>query len=150
MIRLAGNGDVENLVRLRQDYFKLTAGASDTDFDSGLLADYFRKHLGRNLLAVIGEIDGVVAASAFLVIIDWPPGPMFPHGKMGRVANVLTYPPYRGRGLATGVMRKLIEEARRLGISRLDLFATAEGEKLYRKLGFLPNSDHTNLQLPLD
>lgn len=161
-IRLAGIDDLETLIQLRLDYFRASELAENQTVSERMansvevvpvresLKKYFQKNLGESLFVFLAEIDGETAGAAFLILFDWPPGPMAPGGRMGRAANVLTYPQYRRQGVATSLMGRLLEEAGRLGVSRIDLLATAAGEKLYRQLGFVENTDHLNLQRPLD
>ena len=161
-IRLAGIDDLEKLIQLRLDYFSAseltenqavsgrTADSEKTGEIEESLKKYFQKNLGYSLFVFLAEIDGETAGTAFLIVFDWPPGPLVPGGRMGRVANVLTYPRYRRQGVATSLMRSLLEEAGRMKVSRIDLLATATGEKLYRQLGFVENVDHLNLQIRLD
>ena len=161
-IRPAVKDDLEQLIQLRLDYFQEAEiyspkGNGEPGFSPpipaigrSVLKEYFTQCLGRSLFAFLAELDGSVAGTAFLIIFDWPPSPAVPGGRMGRVANVLTYPPYRRQGVAGKLMLRLIEEARRLKVSRLDLLATASGEELYLKLGFTKPEGHINLQLPLD
>lgn len=74
--------------------------------------------------------------AAYLVISEKPANPVYPNGLTGLILNVLTYPPYRRRGITTRLLEALIEEARRSGVSCLELSATEDGRLLYEKLGF--------------
>jgi predicted GNAT family N-acyltransferase len=72
------------------------------------------------------EVDGQVAATATAVV----------HGGVGWVGMVLTGPEYRGRGLATALLtHSLAYLDTRVETVKLD--ATAQGEPLYRRLGFI-------------
>ncbi|ULQ61170.1 GNAT family N-acetyltransferase [Brucepastera parasyntrophica] len=77
-----------------------------------------------------------------------PPNPNFVNGKTGTLLNVFTYPEYRNQGIAATLMKKLIEEAKKENISEIELSATKDGEKLYKKLGF-KESEYTEMNILL-
>ncbi|TGE39393.1 GNAT family N-acetyltransferase [Desulfosporosinus fructosivorans] len=77
-----------------------------------------------------------------------PANPSFITGKTGTLLNVFTYPKYRRMGSATKAICKIIDEAKRLGVSSIDLSATQDGKPLYEKLGFIePKCTQMRLQL---
>jgi len=60
-------------------------------------------------------------------------------GCFGFVEDVATHPDYERRGIGTWLNRKLIEEAKRLGMRHVDLTSGPDREAanhLYRKLGY--------------
>lgn len=54
----------------------------------------------------------------------------------GWISHLIVSPDLRGRGLGREIMERLLKTARDEGVETLSLIATAEGEPLYRKLGF--------------
>jgi GNAT superfamily N-acetyltransferase len=64
------------------------------------------------------------------------------------VLNMYTLPDFRRKGISRLVLRGLIDEARRMNISKLALHTTTSGEKLYRSLGF-DNPSYPYLELKL-
>jgi ribosomal protein S18 acetylase RimI-like enzyme len=72
------------------------------------------------------EVDGRVVSSATAVT----------HEGVGWIGMVLTDPAFRGQGFATALMGKALEylDSR---VETVKLDASAEGEPLYRKLGFV-------------
>lgn len=73
------------------------------------------------------EADGHVVSSATLLSYG---------GELAWLGMVLTLKEHRGKGYATALLRRCLEEADRRGIGCEKLDATAEGEPIYRKLGF--------------
>ena len=138
-IRKATLFDLNRLIALRMDYLKLEGGLTQ-DQEKTIhtqLRKYFFKHIQSDDFLAILAVDGDnVASAAFLVITERPASPAFITGKSATVLNVLTYPEYRKRGLSTRVLLALIEEAKGMGVSMIDLFATPDGVPLYKKLGF--------------
>lgn len=47
-----------------------------------------------------------------------------------------TKPEYRGRGIATSMLARLAEEAKRRGVKKLWLGASKMGRPVYEKFGF--------------
>lgn len=72
-------------------------------------------------------IDGHLIATATLVCYGQ---------RLGWIGMVLTHPDFRRRGLARGLVARLLEEAERLGVETVKLDATDEGRGLYESLGF--------------
>jgi ribosomal protein S18 acetylase RimI-like enzyme len=82
--------------------------------------------------------DGVLpAASAGLLILDWPPHPLDPEGEnRGYLLNVFIEPDYRRRGLARELVEHCLAEARHRNIRVVTLHASDAGRPLYETLGF--------------
>ncbi len=150
IFRFADHHDLENLIDLRLDFFKESFAnrpALEPIVDN--IRYYLKEHLGKDCLAIIAQDGDLVAATAFLLVFHRPPNPTMPNGRVGEICNVMTRPAYRRQGLALEMTRKLIDEGRRLGLTRLDLAASPAGRKVYEKLGFLEPEDHTYMYLPL-
>ena len=152
-IRKATVEDIDILIRLRIDYLVTDNGNLAKDEETAIrsqLATYFPKHINDDFIAILAEKDSNVVSTAFLAISEKPANPAFITGKTGTLLNVLTYPEYRRKGLATRVVSLLIEEARKSGVSSIDLSATQDGKPLYEKLGFTePKSEYTAMKLQL-
>ncbi len=153
VFRLAGKEDIETLIRLRlaylhTDYQALTI--ADEEVLRGQLAQYYPAHLGSDCLAAMAVEGGQTASVAMLVIFERPANPSFPTGKTATLYNVFTHPEYRRKGYAERTVLLLIHEARRAGVSYIDLMASDEGRPLYEKLGFGTfSSDYTAMKLGL-
>jgi len=64
-------------------------------------------------------------------------------GRAALFEDLIVHPAHRGRGVATALVRFVIEEARRRGILRLTLLTDMQNghaQALYRKLGFADSS----------
>lgn len=81
--------------------------------------------------------DGLPAASAGLLLLDWPPHPFDPAGETrGYLLNIFVESGYRRRGLARQLVEACMMEARRRGIRVISLHASDAGRPLYEALGF--------------
>lgn len=152
IIYKATEQDIDVLIQLRIDFIKIDKGHLSEDDENVIrirLQKYFEKHLSLgDFIAVIAKIDSQVVASAFLSILERPANTSFITGLTATLMNVLTYPPFRNKGIATRVIKTLIEEAEQAGVSSIDLFATEDGKPLYEKLGFTEPS-YTAMRLKL-
>ena len=114
-IRLLGQGDLDDCMQL-----KGAAGWNQT------AADWMALFAAAPSGCFGVEEEGRVVASATAVA----------HGGVGWVGMVLTDPAYRGRGLATALLGETLAYLDG-GVETVKLDATAAGEPLYRKLGFV-------------
>lgn len=75
--------------------------------------------------------------------------PRFPRGLVAHVGSVAVDPEWRRRGIGESILRFLIDEARALGVERLELHATPDGEGIYRRLGFEDRGGGVELRMNL-
>lgn len=66
----------------------------------------------------------------------------------GDILNMYTVPHQRRKGISALILEKLIDEAKKRGISKIALHTTKSGDKLYRKYGF-QDPIYPVLELPL-
>src|SRR4051812_49347513 len=101
------------------------------------------------ILVVDGDADGErgeddaggLAACGIGTIEQRLPGPHLHNGRIGHVIGVVTDPAHRRRGHSRAIMRGLLDWFREREVARVDLHASAEGEPLYRDLGFTDHPD---------
>ncbi|MDO4537571.1 MAG: GNAT family N-acetyltransferase [Coriobacteriales bacterium] len=139
--------DTDELVQLRLAYLEADFGELTADQKEQLpleIRPYLARHMGSDLLVFVARGDksegAPIVSCAWLLLVEKPPSPRFPHGKTGVLFNVYTAPSSRRQGIASRVMRELIEQARELKLDVLELHATDEGYPLYLSLGFVDDS----------
>ncbi|WP_417432048.1 GNAT family N-acetyltransferase [Kiloniella sp.] len=100
--------------------------------------DWLRPRLeDRSYFGFIVENEGEAIGGIGLMVIDWPPHPSHPQdGRRGYVLNMFVEPDYRGRGVATDLMKAADIEFQRRGIRYAILHATSKGRPLYEHLGW--------------
>lgn len=138
-VELAGKEDIEQLIEMRMAYLK-------EDFREDMekcsetirkqLEEYYKCHLGNDILGFIVKNKTQILSTALLLIIKKPANPTFISGKVGEVLNVYTRPEYRHQGMAKATMEALLAHARYLKLNYVELKATEDGYPLYKKLGF--------------
>ncbi|MER7686533.1 GNAT family N-acetyltransferase [Streptomyces sp. NPDC097610] len=154
-VRQAVEYDLVELVRLRAllfenlgRHFFSPASADDDWLDA--LAVVLKEQLTADavrILVVDGDSDGDgdgdrgLAACGIATIEQRLPGPHLRNGRIGHVIGVVTDPSYRRRGHSRSIMRGLLDWLGEREVARVDLYASAEGEPLYRELGFTNHPD---------
>lgn len=87
---------------------------------------------------LVGYIDGVPAASAYLFVV----------GDIAGVTGVATVPAYRRRGLGTALTWAAVGEGASRGCTRATLAAQGASFDLYRKMGFVHVCNHRAYEPP--
>jgi len=76
-----------------------------------------------------------------MVVREQPGNFEIPNGKTGYILNMYTIKEYRKNGIGSMLFQKLIDEARLMGLAKIELHATKDGEPVYRKFGFIEPHD---------
>ncbi|MCX4399044.1 MULTISPECIES: GNAT family N-acetyltransferase [unclassified Streptomyces] len=148
-VRQATETDIAELVRLRAMLFENLGGdffapASGGDDWLDALATVLKEQLTTSadtvrILVVDGE--NGLAACGIGTIEQRLPGPHLRNGRIGQVIGVVTDPRSRRRGHSRRIMQGLLGWFRERDVARVDLYASTEGEPLYRDLGFTNHPD---------
>ncbi|BAJ30567.1 MULTISPECIES: GNAT family N-acetyltransferase [Kitasatospora] len=144
--RPAVPADAEQLVELRALMFEAMRGEAAPGPWQRTAADLLTRRLAepeRRLQAYVTddpEHPGRLTSCAVGTLEQRLPAPGHPDGLFGFVFNVCTRPEHRGRGLARACTGALLGWFDAAGATRVDLHATADGQALYRGLGFHEHS----------
>ena len=135
-MRLATPADAEALAGARVK--QLLDEGSEPRYDTRAdMVDYFRRRIADGSYhAYIAEAEGRLISTAALLLQEYPPSIGWRGARRGYVASVYTVPEWRGRGLASLLIERIIADARALGLGNLWLLASREGRGLYKRLGF--------------
>ena len=161
-IKPVGIENVSLLVKYRMAYLAELKGnatsAQDSATEQGLYL-YFKEAIEQEqvfaFMAVLegkGEAEAVLEAEVVsfgAMVVKKIPGDFDqPVYLEGDILNMYTLPAHRKKGISTLILKRLIEEAKKRGISKIALHTTKAGEKLYRKEGF-QEPIYPVLELPL-
>lgn len=149
IIEQATAADIAQLCDLRVAYLSDDFGELGYEAASSVIEElkpYLNFHLGRDMKVFVAKDNDLIVSCAWLLLVDKPPSPRFPHGKTGILFNVYTRSSYRRRGLAKQVMEVLISAGRDHGLDVIELNATDDGYPLYLQLGF---ADDTMTHKPM-
>lgn len=141
-IRRANEDDVESLVELRIALLVEYARAPENDNED--LRDATRRFLidglrGGDFVGWVAESDGRVVSTAGMIYVRKPPSADNLGGLETYVMNVYTVPAWRGAGIATALMRTVLDFVRdETAAGRVRLHSAERARPIYRKLGFDP------------
>ena len=112
-IRKATPDDIDLLIKLRIDYLldenKIQC-LEDTETVKTKMRNYLTKWLPTNsFIAYLAEDNSDVCSTAFMSIVERPPRTAKSSYLVGTVYNVYTYPGHRKKGIASKVMKALME-----------------------------------------
>lgn len=152
MIRRAALADVDDLVRLRVLMFE-AMGTTPTDLAAPEWLAATRAWFGQVLTrddahVLVAEVDGRVVSCGVAEVKRIGPSPGCPNGLAGVINNIATLTDARGQGWGRRITESLVEwfdietDAR-----RVDLYATPDGARIYRDLGFTEH-DFPAMQRP--
>jgi ribosomal protein S18 acetylase RimI-like enzyme len=137
-MRAAVESDIDELVRLRGVIFAATRGPVQPGEWQVSTAATIRERLSDGSLAafVVPRHTGGLAACAVGLIERRFGNPRNPSGLVGYVLNVATDTDTRRLGYSLACVTALLDWFAEHGVGRVDLVASEDGERLYRRLGF--------------
>jgi len=98
---------------------------------------YFRKSLeGGRFFALYAETEGEIFSFGGMIIKEIPGDSYKSSYLEGDILNMYTIPEVRRQGISSMILERLLAEAKSMGISKVALHTSKDGEILYRKFGF--------------
>jgi GNAT superfamily N-acetyltransferase len=138
-VRRAQTGDLDVLVRHRRGMFEAMGVKDRPELAQGDV-DYRRwaKRLMKRgeLVGFVASAGGVAIASGCVWLQERQPRPGFAGGGVPYLLSMFTEPAWRGRGLATRIVKAAIAWCRAEGHGVMTLHASKMGRGVYEKLGF--------------
>jgi GNAT superfamily N-acetyltransferase len=139
-IHRIGVNEISVLVEYRLAYLAELQGEQDETYKNQLQRDlelYFRKSLeeGR-FVAFYAETEGKILSFGGMIIKEIPGDSNKSVYLEGDILNMYTIPDARRQGISAMILEQLLNEAKAMGISKVALHTSKDGEILYRKFGF--------------
>lgn len=101
-----------------------------------------REMKARRLSCYLAETkEGKVVAGGAIWLRETPPRVNFPGGRIPYLMSFYTEPAFRGKGLATRIVKEAMKWGSERGYPWMMLHATAAGRGVYEKLGWEPTSE---------
>lgn len=151
---IASEVNLKDMVNMRVEYVRAELENLTLEEETQMreaLPEYFKNHLNKDFIAFFAECNGAIVGSACLHIIEKPCRPQYKLGRIGEVLNVVTLKEYRGKGIATELMKMLITYAKEENIDYIELEATKAGRPIYEKIGFCEKgTPYINMKYILD
>lgn len=153
-IKYADHARITDVIELRIEYFREYYDELTREQENEIrnnLADYFETHLGRDCFVVLAIEDGKAVACAILNTFSKAPNRRMPNGNYAEIYGVFTQKDKRCNGYSSALIGKLLDLARRMGMSFIQLEASEEGITVYRNCGFVEVlSEYTQMKYFFD
>jgi len=139
-IHKIGIEEIPLLVEYRLEYLAELQGYQSEDLKYLLKKDlelYFRKSMkeGR-FFAIYAGLEGKILGFGGMVIKEIPGDSGKSSYLEGDILNMYTVPEARRQGVSSMILEQLLAKAKLMGISKVALHTSKDGEILYRKFGF--------------
>ncbi|GGH73173.1 ribosomal protein S18 acetylase RimI-like enzyme [Pullulanibacillus pueri] len=134
--RRATINDIDTLIALRKKQLVDEGIEPCINIDSELHLFFKNKLSDESLIQWVVEDNEEMIACGAVMFYEFPPSYTNQSGKKAYITNMYTKEAYRGRGIATRVLTKLVEEAKALGVMKIWLGASKLGRPVYEKFGF--------------
>jgi GNAT superfamily N-acetyltransferase len=101
------------------------------------IADYFSSKISfGEFVAFYALADGRPVAGSGLVFRHCPPSPKCRSGIGAYIMNMYAAPAWRGKGIATALLKELFNVARKAQCNSVRLHALPKAQNVYAKMGF--------------
>ena len=147
--RKADIKDISLLVDIRKKQLIDEGIEPNIDIDEELTRYFNDKLADNSLVEWIAEEDNQIIATGAIAFIDFPPTYTNKTGRKGYITNMYTEPTSRGKGIATGMLDRLVNEAKKRNIHKIWLGASKLGRFVYKKYGFQDQDTDVWLELNL-
>jgi GNAT superfamily N-acetyltransferase len=152
--RKAETDDIPELVQLRLDFLndpsKKPVSAAANEILRVTNNEYIASSLLDGSLVIFVAEDygkGKIVGTSGIMFERRFPNPGSLDGRKAHIANMYTLPEYRGKGIATALMKLQLEEAKIRGVNYISLSATEMGRKVYEKIGFETDEEEMKIKL---
>lgn len=123
----------------------------DADDDIDLFAplkDYYLRHMADNTFTAWLAFDGDrIIGTSGMSFVEKPPYFGCPSGKIGLLSSMFTDKQYRRKGIASELLKRVVDEARNYGCGTVQITASDMGVKLYTAFGFTHNKNFMQYKL---
>lgn len=145
--RKANMDDIDKLIDLRKKQLVDEGIEPNIDIDTELYNFFKNKLIDGALIQWLVEDNEEIIACGALIFYEFPPSYTNKSGKKGYITNMYTKEKYRGQGIATNLLTKLVDEAKNSDASIIWLGASKLGRPVYKKFGFKETDEWLELNL---
>ncbi len=145
--RRLGQRDLDSFIGLRIRQLREEGATEDVDLRPALLDYYIRHMKDGTFVAWLAVDDDRIVGTSGMSFVEKPPYFGCPSGRMGLLSSMYTDPRYRRRGIATELLRKVVDEAKAYGCGTVQITASDMGVKLYDVFGFVHNGNFMQYRL---
>jgi ribosomal protein S18 acetylase RimI-like enzyme len=139
-IRRVGEHDIPAMTAARLAYLTEMQGERPESYLQELqqkLQSYFLQAMQEgSFFALLAEKEGKVVSYGGMVLKKIPGDLNQSSYLEGDILNMYTLPLYRRQGISSMILQQLLTEAKTMGLTKVALHCSKDGEPLYRKFGF--------------
>jgi GNAT superfamily N-acetyltransferase len=148
-VRRASAEDVETLVEMRVALLR-TVGNLTGDLEAKEIGDAIRAYMAQEMpagryVAFIAQAGERAVGCGGLTFYVRPPYAGNPPGKEAYLMGMYTIAEWRGKGVGTALVQKLLEYAKAQGVGRVWPHTEPGARSLYSRAGFCPNNAYMEL-----
>lgn len=145
--RKAEINDIPHLVELRKQQLLDEGLMSENNIDDEL-TKYFTSSLADGSLISWLAINGnEIIATSGICFYRLPPSYSNPTGWVAYVTNMFTLKEYRKQGIATKLLKLVLEEAKSQKYKIVRLHASFDGKPIYSRFGFVDSEGYMVLKI---
>lgn len=134
--------DVSTLMEWRREVLACVFGSEPEDTLLESNRKYYLKHIADGShIAYVAAKDGAEAGCGAICLYDEMPSPDNRSGRCGYIMNMYVRPGFRHEGIASGLLQRLIADARAAGCGKIYLETTDMGREVYFGSGFSDMKD---------
>ena len=145
--RIGTKQDIPVMCRIRKQQLIDEGINPEIGIDKELLCYFEKKISDGSLVEWLLEENGEVIATAAILFIEFPPTYINHSGVKGYITNMYTHPDYRGNGIASTMLSKLTNEAKKRDVKCVWLHASNLGKPVYERFGFTETDRYMELRL---
>lgn len=139
-IRRVGEDDIPAMTAARLNYLTEMQGERPQEYLQELqmkLQEFFKETMQEgSFFALLAEYEGKAVSYGGMVLKKIPGDLNQSSYLEGDILNMYTLPEYRRKGISSLILTQLLAEAKTMGVSKVALHCSKDGEPLYRKFGF--------------
>ncbi len=149
-VRRASVNNIDEIVKLRIAFLREVQ--PDVSVPDDEIYEQTRQYVLDKLptdeyLVWLAEEDNHIVGISSLVFYHRPPTLLNSSSLYAHVLNVYSLPEHRRQGIATTLLKEIIEYVKSTPAKRLSLNASEEGRPVYERLGFQASDDEMILKL---
>lgn len=145
--RKATVNEIDQLIYLRKKQLVDEGIEPNQEIDTELKEFFTNKMSDGSLVEWVVEDNNEIIARGAIVFFEFPPTYTNKSGKKAYVTNMYTKESYRGQGIATKLLTKLVAEAKTAGIIKIWLGASKLGRPVYKKFSFKETDEWLELDI---
>ena len=139
--------ELDTFIKMRINQLREEGAKEDVDLYPAL-NDYYKRHMadGTFVAWLALDVDKIIGTSG-MSFVEKPPYFGCPSGKIGLLSSMFTDKEYRRKGIASELLKHVVDEARNYGCGTVQITASDMGVKLYTAFGFTHNNNFMQYKL---